>query len=167
MSARFIPHQMAKGESVTFAQSWNYWAVDDIEAMLRFDYFLPWRDQFWSGDTLRICQMRDGEIRAPTNRLLAFVDLIVVAKPAGRIVFEPVGEIRYMPLEDEEKEISKQDAQKRAIGEVKWRGPYGKWGVVDKDGVVIVDKIAEKDEAQAIASGEKAVPESLVPEMVA
>lgn len=154
------PMNMAMGEAVPFGQRYTYGSTHPMMAMLDPGYFLSMRHQLRAGDTVRLCQMEQIDIHGPGNRLLAYIDLIVIESSKEGIRFQrETDEPIYMPVpgEDNEGEPLPPVSSTYVDGDIKWCGMAG-WAVVDEAGVKLATGIPDKDVAVKIAAGELPLP---------
>jgi len=158
---KMVPQHLIMAESVPAGQRYSYFSTHPMRAMLDPVYFLPSRDQLRPGDTLRVCQMEKIDIFGTNNRVLAFIDLLVIASSRGGVEFHRETENPiWMP--DKEGGVSveapvKSDAVYVA-GRAKWGGPKAQWRVIDGNDEILATGIEDKALAEKIASGEMPLP---------
>ena len=161
---KVFPGNLTMPESGTFSQKWSYGATHPIRAMMDPIYFQSLFHQIRPADTIRIHQMESLDVFDVANRVLAYIDVVVVASSKDGIVFHmetdtPV----FMPTEDDEQsnEANPQTAAKYVKGKVKWAGPKAQWRVMDADNEdhVLVSGIESKEVAEKMANGEIPIPD--------
>jgi len=146
-------------ESVPFGQRYTYGAAHDINRMLEPTYFLSESYRLAAGDTMRICQLKDADIASKSNRVLAYIDVMVIESSLKAIEFLRETEVIYTPLAGGEEMPEGVSTERTYLsGEAKWRGPHSKWAVVDPDGKPLLDGLEDKEVARKIAAGEIPVP---------
>jgi hypothetical protein len=158
MNFKVIPGNFVMSEGVPFGQRYVYGSTHPMQRMLEPGYFVSERHRLRAGDTVRVCQMRDNAVCEPGNRVLCFVELVVVESDKTSVEFHQNGEVFYLPLENGELPAQSNPEYAEDGSKAKWRGPKAHWGVVDKDDNVILAGIEDKAIAEQIAAGEVPLP---------
>jgi len=70
---KVIPQNLIMSDSVNFGQMWTYHHEHPMEVMLDPEYFKTYKP-FRTGDTMRIVQVRDGEVLAMAEVLINKAD---------------------------------------------------------------------------------------------
>jgi len=162
-----FPQNLVMAEGVPFGQRYTYGATHPIQYMLDAGYFLSLRHQLRPGDTMRICQMDSINLFEPGNKVLAYIDVLVVSSERDGVVFhQETDNPIFMPLEsgEESPEASPETASKYISGELKWCGK-GHWSVIDdankpkEEQIVYASGIEDKEHAAKIAAGEIPLPD--------
>lgn len=155
---KVIPQNVVMAESVPFGQRYTYGAAHDINRMLEPSYFLSESYRLNAGDTMRICQLKDADIASKTNRVLAYIDVMIVESSLKAIEFLRETDIIYTPLPGGEDMPDGVSTERTYLsGDVKWRGPQSKWAVMGSEGVLL-DGLEDKEVARKIAAGEIPIP---------
>lgn len=155
-----IPRHLAMGESVSRGQRWTYASAHPMSEMLGERYFLAQRTMLRPGDTLRIIELRDGDLNASSNRVLAYVDMLVIESGGDILSLRPEHDVVTVPGKDEAPAKRETWAVERFIksdGDVKWNNKAQVHEVFEGGTVVAASK--DKEEAWRIATGELPIPQ--------
>lgn len=155
-----IPGHLAMGESVSRGQRWTYASAHPMSEMLEPRYFLAQRAMLRPGDTIRIIELRDKDLNASGNRVLAYVDMLVVESSGDTLTLRPEHDVVTVPTKDEAPAKPTAWSTERFIksdGDVKWNNKAQVHEVFESG--VVVAACKNKEEAWRIATGELPIPQ--------
>lgn len=155
-----IPGHLAMGESVSRGQRWTYASAHPMSEMLGDRYFLAQRTMLRPGDTIRVIELRDKDLNASGNRVLAYVDMLVVESSGDTLSLRPEHDVVTIPAKDEAPAKRETWAVERFIksdGDVKWNNKAQVHEVFEDGAVVAASK--DKEEAWQIATGKLPIPQ--------
>lgn len=155
-----IPGNLAMGEHVSHGQRWTYASDHPMEEMLGSGYFMAQRTMLRPGDTLRIIELRSKDLNASGNRVLSYIDMMIV-ETGDNLTLRPEAPLTQIPtvIDDDTGRTPEQWATERYIkgdGKVKWNNKRQNYEVFE--GLAVVAEVKDKDEAWRIAKGEDPLP---------
>lgn len=156
-----LPRNLAMGDGVPHGRQWTYISAHPMPEMLGERYFLDQRTMFLPGDTLRVVEMRAEALNTPENRVLSYIDLLVVRADRQGLELRPEHDIVQVPLRTDDPKAAAQWGTERYIGangDVKWNPGRKHYEVFE--GKTVVATTTDKDRAWQIAKGEAPLPET-------
>lgn len=84
-SLTFQPSRLILGEPVPFGQRYAYPTSHALEVVMAPKYFDAARSRLRAGDTIRVVRLANQDYDAPTNWVMAYVDLMVMEVSAAGV----------------------------------------------------------------------------------
>lgn len=154
MGKKCLTHKLERIGDGQFGTAWSYKCDHDkLEECFKDDFFSSAIGNLMAGDTIRVVEFQ-------MNKVTAFCELMVISIRDKNIICRPVQNhiVRFQEKEPE-KLIKPKETDEEFIhgdGEVKWN--LGRQRHVVTVAGVEVASSRNKEEAQAIARGDKPLP---------
>lgn len=133
---RAKPGNLCMAEAVPFGQRYNYHGDIPVKDMLHKQFFMPVRNHFRPGDTVRL-------VRVEGDRVVEFGDAIVVQVTRESVDVCADGPVHKIPATVAEEAPLPETS--RAAPDLFWKKGFGCFQVLDAKGTVIAEMPTRAD----------------------